>query len=195
MSGFAPRVLRKKQKVNAPPASVAAPQGISAWEALAVDSVGDVIEFWGFKRNQGRVWGLLYLRDASLSAREIELLLKLSKGGVSMLLNDMERWGVVQRSRLPGDGAWRYRACIDVIAMTRNVIETRELNFIAKVRVDLAQAHVTAKLSGANGEHLVRLERIQALAQATDNVLRLVLKVQHVNLRGLFKVFRGGAQT
>ncbi len=25
------------------------------WESMAIDAVGNVIEFWGFKRNQGRV--------------------------------------------------------------------------------------------------------------------------------------------
>ena len=41
------------------------------WEALVVDAVGSVIDFWKFKRNQGRVWALLYLRGRALSAAEI----------------------------------------------------------------------------------------------------------------------------
>ena len=42
------------------------------WEQVAIDAVGNVIEFWGFKRNQGRVWALLYLRDVALTAAELE---------------------------------------------------------------------------------------------------------------------------
>ena len=30
------------------------------WVHLALEAVGNVIEFWGFKRNQGRVWAYLY---------------------------------------------------------------------------------------------------------------------------------------
>ncbi len=45
---------------------------LGTWEALAVDAVGGVIEFWGFKRNQGRLWALLYLRDVALSATELQ---------------------------------------------------------------------------------------------------------------------------
>ncbi|HLM42374.1 MAG TPA: ArsR family transcriptional regulator [Myxococcaceae bacterium] len=62
---------------------------LAPWEAIAVDAVGNVIEFWGFKRNQGRVWALLYLRGEPLTAGEIERELDLSKGGVSMLLRDL----------------------------------------------------------------------------------------------------------
>ena len=64
---------------------------LAPWEAIAIDAVGNVIEFWGFKRNQGRVWALLYLRGEPLTAGEIERELDLSKGGVSMLLRDLER--------------------------------------------------------------------------------------------------------
>ena len=42
--------------------------GLPQWEAMAIDAVGRVIEFWGFKRNQGRVWALLYLRSVPMSA-------------------------------------------------------------------------------------------------------------------------------
>ena len=34
------------------------PGTLAPWEALVVDAVGNVIDFWKFKRNQGRVWAL-----------------------------------------------------------------------------------------------------------------------------------------
>ena len=51
--------------------------GLPRWEALTTDAVGNVIEFWGFKHNQGRVWALLYLRgnkehEAAASEHGIE---------------------------------------------------------------------------------------------------------------------------
>src|SRR5256885_8508546 len=98
-------------------------QKLEHWEEVAVDAVGNVIEFWGFKRNQGRVWALLYLRDTALTAAQIEADLDLSKGGVSMLLRDLERWGVILRVRTPGDASWRYRAETDLLKMARRVIE------------------------------------------------------------------------
>src|SRR6476469_7798620 len=88
---------------------------LAKWEAMAVDAVGNVIEFWGFKRNQGRVWALLYLRGTPMSAGQLEKELSLSKGAVSMLIRDLERWGVIERAREPGGAAWQYRAETDLI--------------------------------------------------------------------------------
>src|SRR5262249_42491036 len=99
---------------------------LAHWEMIAIDAVGNVIEFWGFKRNQGRVWALLYLRDETLSAATIEKQLALSKGGVSMLLRDLERWGVLRRVRAPGEAAWRYRAETELVRMVTRVVEHRE---------------------------------------------------------------------
>ena len=40
-------------------------------EAAVSDVVGKLIEFWGFKRNMGRIWSVLYLSPDPLSAEEI----------------------------------------------------------------------------------------------------------------------------
>ena len=78
------------------------------WEVLATDAVGEAIEFWGFKHNQGRVWGLLYLRAQPMTAGELQRLLGLSKGAVSMLLKDLEQWKVVRKVRPPGSAIWHF---------------------------------------------------------------------------------------
>src|SRR4051812_32052372 len=139
-------------------------QHLAEWEAVAVDAVGNVIEFWGFKRNQGRVWALLYLRDTALTAAEIETELELSKGGVSMLLRDLERWGVILRVRTPGDASWRYKAETDLLKMARRVIEEREFAFINRIRADLDEARRIAEASGkVPKERIRRLSRMASL--------------------------------
>ena len=115
-------------------------EGLPRWETLAIDAVGNVIEFWGFKHNQGRVWALLYLRGTSMSAPQLEDELGLSKGAVSMLVRDLERWGVVLRIRQPGTGAWHYRAETDLVRMVSRVIQEREGAFITRIRADLEEA-------------------------------------------------------
>ena len=71
-------------------------------ECQAADAVGNFIEFWGFKRNHGRIWALLYLQGQPLTAAELQSRLGLSKGGVSMMTRELERWGVIHRRRPPG---------------------------------------------------------------------------------------------
>lgn len=165
---------------------------ISGWEAVAIDAAGNVIEFWGFKRNQGRVWALLYLRDVALTAAEIEDELDLSKGGVSMLLRDLERWSVVLRVRAPHDTAWRYRAETDLLKMARRVIEEREFSFIARIRADLEEARKLAEADSRVGRAQVsRLTKMAALAEATEKALGLFLKTSRLDAESLFHVFGG----
>ncbi len=164
---------------------------LSSWEAVAVDAVGNVIEFWGFKRNQGRVWALLYLRDVTLTAAEIERELDLSKGGVSMLLRDLERWGVILRVRSTGETSWRYRAETDLLKMARHVIEEREFAFIARIRSDLAEARKMAEADATTTvAQVTRLKKMESLADATERALKLFLKTSKLDVSGMFQLFR-----
>jgi DNA-binding transcriptional regulator GbsR (MarR family) len=166
---------------------------LAPWEAIALDAVGNVIEFWGFKRNQGRVWGLLYLRGEPLTAGEIERELELSKGGVSMLLRDLERWGVVSRVRLPRDSAWRYGAETDLIRMVSHVVEEREAGFIERIRADLDEARRLAEESGTvPRERLARLEKMVVLADHVERSLRLFVKTARLDVSGILDTLREG---
>ena len=86
------------------------PKPLASWEAKVIDAVGGVIAFWGFKRNHGRIWALLYLRNAALTAAELQDNLGLSKGAVSMLTRDLERLEIIERIVDPSSGTRRYLA-------------------------------------------------------------------------------------
>lgn len=159
--------------------------GLPRWEALAIDAVGNVIEFWGFKHNQGRVWAVLYLRGTSMTATQLEEELGLSKGAVSMLVRDLERWGVVVRIRQPGTGAWHFRAETDLVQMVRRVIQERETAFITRIRADLEEARRLAAASGVGRERLARLEKLAALAVGAERALRIFIRTARVDLSTL----------
>ncbi len=174
-----------------PSAATSVKSASSSWEEMAIDAVGNVIEFWGFKRNQGRVWALLYLRDEALTAAEIEREAGLSKGGVSMLIRDLERWGVVLRVRAPGDASWRYRAETDLLQMARRVIEEREFSFITRIRADLAEAVALAQQDPkAPKAKIDRIRRMEAVAEATEKALSIFLKTSRFDVGAMFELFR-----
>ncbi|MFZ5471873.1 MAG: GbsR/MarR family transcriptional regulator [Myxococcota bacterium] len=164
---------------------------LARWESIAIEAVGNVIEFWGFKRNMGRVWALLYLRGEPFTAPEIEKELSLSKGGVSMLLRDLERWGVVHRVRAVGDAAWRYRAETDLVRMVSRVVEEREAGFISRIRADIAEARRLAEESGkVPKERLQRLAKMSTLADQTEKALKLFIRTSKLDVGGMFSVFQ-----
>ena len=65
-------------------------------ERIVSDAVGRLMVLWGFKRNMGRVWTLLYLSDEPLAAHVLRERLQLSAGAISMTLSELARWGSAQ---------------------------------------------------------------------------------------------------
>ena len=95
-------------------------------EVLVSDSIGRLIEFWGFKRNMGRLWAILYLSDRPLSAPQIQERLQLSSGAVSMTLNELARWGVVKKVWIQGERRDHYTAEGNFWKMISRVFNERE---------------------------------------------------------------------
>jgi HTH-type transcriptional regulator, glycine betaine synthesis regulator len=95
-------------------------------EAAVSDVVGRLIEFWGFKRNMGRVWTVLYLSPDPLSAEDLRHALGLSSGAVSMTLSELARWGVVRKVWIQGERKDFYAAEVQLWRMISRVFNERE---------------------------------------------------------------------
>src|SRR6476660_10272790 len=94
------------------------------------DAVGALIEGWGFKRNMGRMWAVLYLEDHPLTAAELGERLGLSTGSVSMLLTELIQWGIVKKAWVVGERREHYEAETSIWKMVSRVFRERELNWI-----------------------------------------------------------------
>lgn len=102
------------------------PRTLWPTEAAVSDVVGRLMEFWGFKRNMGRVWTVLYLSPEPLSAEDLRAALELSSGAVSMTLAELSRWGVVRRVWIQGERKDFYTAEVQLWRMISRVFNERE---------------------------------------------------------------------
>lgn len=155
---------------------------LADWEERVVNTVGRVIEFWGFKRNQGRVWGLLYLRREALSSADLQETLELSKGAVSMITRDLMKWKVVERRRGSGSQAWFYTAKIDFLSMIRRVVRDRELRLVEGVEQDLEHSIREAREEDAPEEIVERVERMRRLAEMVRNSVEVFLRSARIDV-------------
>lgn len=175
--------------VDIPEGGLAPDRPLAPWEERVADAVGNVIEFWGFKRNQGRVWAVLYVRDAALSASEIQSVMGLSKGAVSMIMRELDQWGVVRRVRRSGGSSWRYAANTELLEMVNRVLATREVTFLSRVRADLKAAEAAAKLDPDVGEDVVgRVTQMRRLADLVERSVRAFLSTARLDISGLVGV-------
>jgi DNA-binding transcriptional regulator GbsR (MarR family) len=101
-------------------------RSLSASEVAASNAIGSLIEFWGFKRNMGRVWTVLYLSPEPLSSEDLRHALSLSSGAVSMTLSELSRWGVVRKVWIQGQRRDFYTAEVQLWRMISRVFNERE---------------------------------------------------------------------
>ncbi len=98
------------------------------WESerIVSDTIGRLMVLWGFKRNMGRVWTLLYLSGEPLGADVLRERLQLSAGAISMTLSELSRWGVVRKVWRQGDRHDYYQAESSLWKMISRVLRERE---------------------------------------------------------------------
>ena len=128
------------------------------------DAVGALIESWGFKRNMGRMWTVLYLEDHPLTAGDLQDRLGLSTGAVSMLLAELVQWGIVKKAWVVGERREHYEAETSLWKMVSRVFRERELNWI-KTAVDAFAAAGAELEPGRDARKKLIAERVANLVQ------------------------------
>ena len=168
-------------------------------EVLVSDSIGRLIEFWGFKRNMGRLWTVLYLSDKPLSGPELQERLRLSSGAVSMTLNELMRWGVVKKVWLRGERRDHYEAEGNFWKMISRVFNERErvevLDAIDSMRDALQYVNEKVRAKEDQQRAKFQRERIRELldlAQIGKQLLDALVKDAKVDGTPLMKVLLGG---
>jgi DNA-binding transcriptional regulator GbsR (MarR family) len=109
------------------------------------DAVGALIESWGFKRNMGRMWAVLYLDDHPLTAADLGELLGLSTGAVSMLLTELLQWGAIKKAWVVGERREHYEPETSLWKMVSRVFRERELNWIKQAADAFGEAKTEAR--------------------------------------------------
>lgn len=124
-------------------------------ERIVGDAIGRLMVLWGFKRNMGRIWTSMYLSDEPLTAQTLRERLGLSSGAVSMTINELARWGVVQKVWVRGDRRDHYVAEANVWRMVSRVVRERERSEIG-VAIEAFEQALRALEQAATGRAATR---------------------------------------
>ncbi len=131
------------------------------------DAVGELIESWGFKRNMGRLWTVLYLEDHPLTAADLQERLGLSSGAVSMLLAELLQWGAVKKSWVVGDRREHFEPETSIWKMVSRVFRERELRWIQTAKEAFTEAQDELEPSRDTRRKLIA-ERVAGLVQLSQ---------------------------
>lgn len=152
------------------------------------DTIGRIIEFWGFKRAMGRMWTLLYLHPEPLSAQDLGEGLSMSAGGVSTTLQELVRWGVIKRTWRPGERREYYEPETSIWNMVSRVMQERELREVRSAIESMTEAieHLRDLLRAAEDKKrlkfvLSRTESLLALAKIGEALIQSLVAGQKIN--------------
>lgn len=161
---------------------------LSRAELQAAEAVGSLMELWGFRRQLGRIWTVLFLSERPLAAPELCERLQISTGLLSMSLAELRRWGVVKSATVPGDRKEHFEAETHVWRLVRRVLAERERRAVeaALAAVEGAMADLRGAIAESAGDPRLRamarfrMERLEQLA----NLCRVGLTVLRALIDG-----------
>ena len=154
---------------------------------------------WGFKRNMGRVWTVLFLADEPLTSKQLQERLQLSSGAVSMTLSELARWGVVSKQWVQGERRDHYVAETNLWKMISRVLRERERGEVESAIEDfeLALSELNARRVRSRKEQSraavqrERIGRLLELARLGRSMLDALIDNAHADASWLprFRLF------
>jgi DNA-binding transcriptional regulator GbsR (MarR family) len=159
-------------------------------ELTVAEAVGALMELWGFRRQLGRVWAILFLSDRPLAAPELCDRLRISTGLLSMSLSELRRWGVVRSVAVPGDRKEHFEAETNIWKLVARVLREREKRAVEDALGAFERALAEIRAAGADVDPAVkaaarfkarRLEQLADLSRAALGVLKLLVDSARVD--------------
>ncbi len=153
-------------------------------ELAVAETVGQLMELWGFRRQLGRIWAVLFLSDRPLAAPELCERLDISTGLLSMSLAELREWQVVRGVTVEGDRKEHYQAETNVWRLVAHVLRERERKAVEGALTSFERALHDMRAAMADADPAVRaqarfrakrLEMLVGLCQAALGVLRVLL--------------------
>jgi DNA-binding transcriptional regulator GbsR (MarR family) len=146
--------------------------------------------FWGVSPAAARVFGYLLSRAEPVDAEELAAALVLSRGAVSMAARELEEWGLVLRTRAPGERRELFAPEVDLERAVRGIVRTRKRRewdpLLERLREWLPQLE---RERGADAQVFrQRLEELEAVVALADSLASSFLVggvVKQLGLRAL----------
>lgn len=149
----------------------------------AAKSIGDFIEYWGFKSIHGRIWALIYLSNTPISTPEIVRTLEISKASASIGINDLIERELITASGKVRNGGVTYVSNENVGEIVRSILKERELNLILKTEAHLKILSSFSKAEmKSNNISKEKLDQLSDLTQASKKMLIKITSSRFKNM-------------
>lgn len=130
-----------------------------------IEQLGEFFERFGFRRNLGRIWSVIYLSPQPLTQAEVCQLSGLSVGMVSSSLRELEHWGACHVAPSAGTRSKRYEAEEKLLRIVASILAKREVEAVVRLRESVR----ALRKNYAPPMYAERFEkRLRAIERTTD---------------------------
>ncbi len=167
---------------------------------LTCQAIGQIIEGWGFKKIMGVIWAFLYLCPEPATTKDICTNLKISPALASITLQDLLRWGVVNKTTSIGKRLDYYTAEHDIWKMIRKVFREREKMAIEQTKNKLEEAikslnnelntRMDIKSRRTSQFQKLRLEDLIKASQTAEQIMDGFINLGSMNIAPLFALLK-----
>lgn len=159
--------------------------------AQTAKSIGEFIEYWGFKSIHGRIWALVYLSDTPISTPEIVATLEISKASASIGVNDLIEQGLITASGKVKNGGVTYVSNENVGTIVRSILKTRELELVSDTETHLKSLSALSKAEMKEGNiSPQKLDQLLDLTQASKKMLMRITSNRFKNIAAWASFFK-----
>ncbi|WP_121820491.1 GbsR/MarR family transcriptional regulator [Halostella salina] len=143
-------------------------EGVEAARERVIAAMERSAEVYGFQRSYGRLYGLLFFADEPRSLDELVADSGYAKSTVSTAMSALERYHLVHRRSMPGEGKRAYfEAETDFWRVFQEFLRNEVLREVTVMSRALAEAE--AELEAADTEQAARdLEKVRRLRRMYD---------------------------
>ena len=161
----------------------AEPRAVDPAVLRVADAVGALLKGWGFKRNMGRMWAVLYLEDHPLTAAELGEQHRHGAGRQPEAFAELVQWSIVKKAWVVGERREHYEAETSIWKMVSRVFRERELNWIktASEAFESAGKELGGKQDARRKLIAERIASLTQLSQVGARLLESVLEGESVD--------------
>lgn len=141
------------------------------------DTIGALMEFWGFRRSVGRLWTVLYMSPEPLGAADLGELLTMSTGSVSMTIAELAKWGAIKKTWVPGERRDFYEVETSIWKLLTRVLREREMMLLSDATTSLLNAEeVLNQMLGRVDRQ--KAQRLQFILERIHRLMMLATMVE-----------------
>jgi HTH-type transcriptional regulator, glycine betaine synthesis regulator len=136
-------------------------------------AVGSFIEYFGFKKIEGRIWTHTLLAKRDLCARDYMIRTGISKGLVSLSIARLVDYNVLSISKEVGKTQY-YHVNIDIASVIKGVLRRRERKLLSQIDSSVSLLQNISQSESRNID-LKRLKYLKGLVNSAKMVLDMII--------------------